>query len=68
MPIYGLMPTGDAVVQQGAIVLLTRMLPRERKSLDGVRMRRCEVPTNVGEMGVLSVWGWVGIMLGFSGL
>ena len=37
---------------------------RDGKRLDGVGMRRYEVPTNGNEMGVVSIWGWVRIMVG----
>ena len=54
----------DLVAQQGAIGLLTRTPSREGKRLEGVGMQRCEVPTNINEMGVISLWGLVGIMVG----
>ena len=68
--LYGLMlmPNGDVVAHQGVIGLSIRMLSREGKRLDGVGIRRCVVLTNGDEIGVISIGGWVGIMVGSTGL
>ena len=63
-----LVPTGHVVAQRGAIGLSIWMSSREGKRLDGVGIRRGEVLTNGNEIGVVSMWGWVGVMVGFSGL